>query len=73
LRVELSSKAHVRSRLLSRKGRVLKRSVVGSLHAGANAVRVLLPKRLAKGAYRLVLDAAGETGLAHASVRILVE
>jgi hypothetical protein len=73
LRVELSSKARVRSRLLSGKGRLLKRGVLGSLHSGANTVRVALPKRLAKGAYRLVLDATGETGLAHASVRIFVE
>ena len=55
-----------RSRLLSGKGRLLKRGVVGSLHAGANTVRVALPKRLAKGSYRLVLDATGEKGLAHA-------
>jgi len=72
LRVELSSSAHVRSRLLS-KGRLLKRGVLGSLHAGANNVRVVLPKKLAKGSYQLVLDAAGGGNLAHASVRVSVE
>jgi hypothetical protein len=73
LRVELSSSAHVRSRLLSGNGRLLKRGVLGSLHAGANNVRLALPKKLAKGAYRLVLDANGGGDLAHASVRISVE
>jgi large repetitive protein len=73
LRVELSLSAHVRSRLLTGRGRVLKRGVLGSLHAGANTVRVAMPKRLAKGAYRLVLDATGDSGLAHASVRVSVE
>jgi hypothetical protein len=72
LRVELSSSATVRSRLLSGKGRVLKRGLLGSLHAGANTVRVRLPRGLGKGAYRLVLDASGEGGSAHAQVRVSV-
>jgi large repetitive protein len=72
LRVELSSSALVRSRLVGGRGRVLKRSLLGTLHAGANTVQVRLPHRLAKGAYRLVFDASGEGGTAHAFVRVKV-
>src|SRR5919201_2349792 len=73
LRVELSASAHVRSRLVGGRGGVLKRDHQGTLHAGANTVRVRLPRRLAKGAYRLIFDASGDGGVAHASVRVKVD
>jgi hypothetical protein len=72
LRVELSSAATVRSRLLSRNGRLVKRGMLGTLHAGANTVRVAVSKRIGKGAYRLLFDATGESGNAHAYVRVFV-
>jgi hypothetical protein len=72
LRVELSASALVHSRFLNGRGKLLKRSLVGSLHAGANTVRVKLPGKLGKGAYRLVFDAKGETRVVHASVRVKV-
>ena len=72
LRVELSTSAVVRSRLLSGRGRLLKRVGLGTLHAGANTVRVRLPRRLNRGAYRLMFDASGEGGTAHALVRVKV-
>jgi hypothetical protein len=72
LRVELSSSALVRSRLLSGRGRLLNRGVVGTLHAGTNRVRVKLPHRIGKGAYRLLLDANGGGSSAHALVRVKV-
>ena len=71
LRVELSSPALVRSRLVGG-GRVLKRNLLGTLHAGANTVRVRLPHRLARGAYRLIFDASGDGRTAHAFVRVKV-
>lgn len=70
LRVELSSSAVVHSRLLSGRGRLLKRTLLGSLRAGANTVRVKLPGGLGKGAYRLMFDATGEGRVAHALVRV---
>jgi hypothetical protein len=51
---------------------VLNRRVLGKLHAGANTVRVKLPHRLGKGAYRLMLDASGDGHSAHALVRVKV-
>jgi Bacterial Ig-like domain len=72
LRIELSSSALVRSRLVGGSGRVLKRNLLGTLHAGANTVRVRLPQRLAKGPYRLFFDASGDGGTAHAYVRVKV-
>ena len=72
LRVELSSSAVVRSRLLSGKGRLVNRALIGTLHAGANTVRVAVPKRIGKGAYRLRFDATGDGGNAHAYVRVFV-
>ena len=53
----------------------MKRDLLGGLHAGANTIRVgvPVPKRIAKGAYRLLLDASGDSGSAHAYVRVLVE
>ncbi|MFL6039566.1 MAG: Ig-like domain-containing protein [Gaiellaceae bacterium] len=72
LRVELSSSADVRSRLLTGRGRVVKRNRLGTLSAGTNTVRVQLPGGLGRGAYRLVLDASGDAGTAHASVRVNV-
>jgi hypothetical protein len=72
LRVQLSSSALVRSRLLNGRGRVVKRGVLGSLHAGTNTVLVKLPRRLGKGAYRLMLDVSGDGRTAHALVRINV-
>jgi hypothetical protein len=62
----------VRSRLLGSRGRLLHRAALGTLHAGANTVRVRLPRRVGKGAYRLVFDATGEAGNAHALVRVNV-
>jgi hypothetical protein len=72
LRVELSSAATVRSRLLKANGRLVKRGLLGTLHAGANTVRVAVPKKIGKGAYRLLFDATGDSGNARASVRIFV-
>jgi hypothetical protein len=72
LRVELSSAASVRSRLLGRNGRLLKRGLLGNLHAGSNTVRVAVPKKIGKGAYRLLFDATGDSGAAHAYVRVFV-
>jgi hypothetical protein len=72
LRIELSSAAVVRSRLLGAKGRVLKRGVLGTLDAGANTVRIRLPRGLGKGTYRLMLDASGEGRNAHTFVRVRV-
>jgi hypothetical protein len=72
LRVELSSSALVRSRLLSGRGRLLSRGVLGTLHAGSNTVRVKLPRRIGKGAYRLLLDASGGGRRAHALVHVKV-
>ena len=72
LRVELSSSAIVHSRLLGSRGRLLHRTALGELHAGANVIRVKLPPRVGKGAYRLVFDATGEGGTVHALVRVNV-
>ena len=72
LRVELSSSALVRSRLVGGRGHVLTRHLVGTLHAGANTVRIRMPRRLAKGAYRLIFDASAGGGTAHAFVRVKV-
>jgi hypothetical protein len=70
LRVDLSGAARVRSRLLNGRGHVVKRGQLGLLHAGMNNVRVKLPVGLRRGAYRLLLDATGEAGAAHALVRV---
>jgi hypothetical protein len=72
LRIELSSSAVVRSRLLNGNGRLLNRVKLGTLHAGANIVRVRFPGRLGKGAYRLMLDANGDGRTVHALVRVRV-
>ena len=72
LRVDLSAAALVRNRLLDARGRVVKRGVVGMLRAGSSSVRVKLPRGLRRGSYRLIFDARGEGGTAHASVRVKV-
>lgn len=72
LRVDLSGAARVRSRLVNGHGRVVKRGQFGMLPAGANTVRVKLPAGLRRGAYRLMLDATGQAGTAHALVRVKV-
>jgi hypothetical protein len=72
LRVHLSAAALVRSRLLKGSGRVVTRKLLGRLHAGANDVRVKLPRGLGKGAYRLVLDATADARTARAVVRVNV-
>jgi hypothetical protein len=72
LRVDLSAVARVGSRLLNGRGRVLRRGKLGMLRAGTNQVRVKLPAGLRRGAYRLMLDATGTNGTAHALVRVLV-
>jgi hypothetical protein len=72
LRIDLSAAAQVRSRLLNSHGRVLKRAQLGLLGSGTNNVRVKLSRALRRGAYRLVLDATGKAGTAHALVRIKV-
>jgi hypothetical protein len=72
LRVDLSTAARVRSRLLNGHGRVVKRGQLGMLRAGTNKVRVKLPGGLRRGAYRLMLDATGEAGTAQALVRVTV-
>jgi len=72
LRIELSRSAVVKSRLLGANGRLLKRGVLGTLDAGANTVRIRLPRGLAKGTYRLMLDASGEGRSAHTFVRVRV-
>jgi hypothetical protein len=72
LRVDLSAVARVGSRLLNGRGRVLRRGKLGMLRAGTNQVRVKLPAGLRRGAYRLMLDATGTNGTAHALVRVQV-
>jgi len=72
LRVDLSATARVRSRLLNGHGRVVKRGQLGMLRSGTTNVRVKLPAGLGRGAYRLMLDATGEAGTAHALVRVKV-
>jgi hypothetical protein len=72
LRIDLSAAARVSSRLLNSHGRVLKRAQLGLLRSGTNNVRVKLSRALQRGAYRLMLDATGEAGTAHALVRIKV-
>jgi methionine-rich copper-binding protein CopC len=72
LRVDLSAGARVRSRLLNGHGRVVKRGQLGQLRAGTNKMRIKLPRGLQRGAYRLMLDATGEAGTAHALVRVKV-
>ncbi len=72
LRVDLSAAALVRNRLLNAHGRLVKRGVIGMLRAGSSRVRVNLPRGLRRGSYRLVFDARGEGGTAHASVRVKV-
>ncbi len=72
LRVDLSAAARVRSRLLTSHGRLVKRGQLGLLRAGTNNVRLKLPAGLRRGAYRLMLDATGEAGTAHALVRVTV-
>jgi len=69
---DLSAAAKVRSRLLNSHGRVLKRAQLGMLRSGTNNVRVRLPRALQRGTYRLMLDATGDAGTAHALVRIKV-
>lgn len=72
LRVALSGAARVESRLLNIRGRVLSHGRVGTLRAGTNNVRVKLPIGLRRGAYRLMLDASGAAGTAHALVRVQI-
>ena len=72
LHVDLSATARVRSRLLNGHGRVVKRGQLGMLQSGTNNIRVKLPGGLRPGAYRLMLDATGEGGTAHALVRVKV-
>lgn len=72
LRVDLSGTARVRSRLLNGHGRLVKRGQLGILRAGTSNVRVKLPAGLRRGTYRLMLDATGKAGTAHALVRVKV-
>jgi hypothetical protein len=72
LRIDLSAAASVGSRLLTTHGRLLKRTALGQLHAGSSNVKVRLPRTLQSGAYRLLLDASGTAGKAHAVVRVKV-
>jgi hypothetical protein len=72
LHVDLSAAARVGSRLLNGHGRDVKRGQLGNLRAGTNNVRVKLPAGLRRGAYRLMLDATGPNGMAHALVRVQV-
>jgi hypothetical protein len=72
LRVQLSEPAFVRKRLLNSRGRVVTRGVVGKLRAGASTVRIKLPRKLRRGAYRLVLDATRDGRRARAVVRVKV-
>jgi hypothetical protein len=72
LRLDLSGSAAVGSRLLNGHGRVVKRGRFGTLRAGTNLVKVKLPGALKRGAYRLMLDASGTDGTAHALVRVQV-
>jgi hypothetical protein len=70
LRVELSAPAAVRNRLLDGHGRVVNRGAVRKLHAGANKMRITLPRKLSRGTYQMVFDATGEGGKARALVRV---
>jgi PASTA domain len=71
LRVTLSGPATVRARLLRAGPSALGSSRLGQLRAGKSSVRVNLPRRLANGTYRLVLDATAGTQTAHAVVRVV--
>ena len=72
LRIDLSAAARVATRLLNGHGRIVKRGQLGMLRSGTNNVRVKLPGGLRRGAYRLLLDATGDAGTAHALVRVTV-
>jgi hypothetical protein len=72
LRVDLSAAARLRSRLLNGQGRIVKRGELGRGRAGTNQLRVKLPAGLRRGTYRLLLDATGSAGSAHALVRVKV-
>jgi hypothetical protein len=72
LRIDLSAAARVGTRLLNGHGRIVKRGQLGMLRSGTNNVRVKLPGGLRRGAYRLLLDATGDAGTAHALVRVTV-
>ena len=72
LRLQLSAPAVVRDRLLNGRSRVVMRGLLGPLHAGMNNVRVKLRRGLKRGAYRLRLDATGDNGVAHTSLRVKI-
>jgi hypothetical protein len=72
IRVDLSQRAAVNTRLLGRRGKVLTHSKLGKLHAGSNSVRVKLPRGLHSGSYRLMVDAIGTGGRAHTQVLVKV-
>jgi Big-like domain-containing protein len=71
-RVLLSDRAGVRTRLLNKRGRVVKRGNLGTLRPGATKVRIKLPRGLHRGSYRLMFDATAPNGRARALVRVKV-
>lgn len=69
LRVTMSRTAMARARILSARGRVVGMRDLGLLHAGANTVRVHLPRTL-RGGIRVVVEAPNGGATAHAVVRV---
>jgi hypothetical protein len=72
LRVELSTRAKVRNRLLTGRGRLVRRGALRMMGAGATKVRVKLPRPLRHGSYRLVFDATAPGEKARAVVAVKV-
>jgi hypothetical protein len=70
--VLLSERAVVRTRLLNKRGRVVKRGTLGALRAGTTKVKLKLPRGLSRGNYRLMFDATAQSGRARALVRVKV-
>jgi hypothetical protein len=72
LRIELSARAKVRNRLLTGRGRLVRRGGLRTMGAGATKVRVKLPGALRHGSYRLVFDATAPGEKARAVVTVKV-
>jgi hypothetical protein len=69
LQLFLSDGASVRASLLSGR-RTVTRAQLGHLKAGTSVVQVKLPRRLARGTYRLALDATAGTRTASTTVKV---
>jgi PASTA domain len=69
LRLRLSERATVGARLVSGR-RTVQRTKLGRLNAGTSDVRVKLPRHLARGKYKLALDATASARTAHTTVDV---